>query len=210
MDRVLRSGASYSSWDGTVYRIKDPSFNFGSLVQRSVEEEREEWTDEEDDYDLIEDPSSDDDDEESAVPAPRSPSPSPPRPPLTPHGGQKYHSKKRSKAIRRRKRKLAQEALDAADAEPEVRPATRRKHVGGAEAIARPIALEHLAVSKTGYAAMREPKQGRTQHRTYRLKDMVGPNSRWKFDLLRWAGRKTIPFITPADEVFMVLAGRPE
>ncbi|KAI5900598.1 uncharacterized protein SCHCODRAFT_01030056 [Schizophyllum commune H4-8] len=207
MDRVLRSGASFSSWDGTVYRVKDPNFNFPALVQRSVEEEREEWTDDEDnDYDLIEGEDSDAEDVSSSAPPP----PPPPIPPSAHRSGQKHHANKRSKAVRQRKRKLAQEALDAIDADPEVRQATRRKHVGAAEPIARPAALEHLPVTKTGYTAKREPQRGRAQHRTYRLEDMVGPDSMYKFDLVRWEGRKTVPYVTPGDErVFMILAGRP-
>ncbi|KAL1740808.1 hypothetical protein HDZ31DRAFT_67560 [Schizophyllum fasciatum] len=210
MDRVLRSGTSYSAWDGTVYRVKDPSFNFAELVQRSVEDEHDEWTDDEDnDYDLIEYEYTDDEGDEADLPAPCPSSTSAPA--TTPHAGQKYHANKRSKAVRRRKRKLAQEAQDAIDAEPEVRQATRRKHVDGAEPIARPITLDSLPVTRTGYTAAREPKRGRTLHRTYRLEDMVGPNSMWKFDLVKWKGRKTVPFVTMKDEqVFMILAGRPE
>ncbi|KAI4517041.1 hypothetical protein K525DRAFT_211793, partial [Schizophyllum commune Loenen D] len=210
MDRVLRSGASFSSWDGAIYRVKDPNFDFPGLVQRSVEEEREEWTDDEEhEYDLVECEYSDAEDDPSPCPSPL-PSSAAPEPPAL-HNGHKYHANKRSKAIRRRKRKLAQEALDAVDAEPEVRQATRRKHVDAAEPIARPIALEQLPVTKTGYTAMREPQRGRALHRTYRLEEMVGPNSLFKFDLLRWAGRYTVPCVTPNDEqVFMVLAGRPD
>ncbi|TRM64738.1 hypothetical protein BD626DRAFT_399710, partial [Schizophyllum amplum] len=206
MRRVTRSGMSFSAWDGSTIAVADPQFDLAALVRLSVEEERDELSDEDNDYNIVEP-----DDDPAWLTEAEEVAPAMPTPPLPPaHANRTRHGHKRAKALRQRNRKRAREDADANEADSEVRLGTRRKHIAAAEPIVRQIAMQKLRVTRTGYTAMRDTTKGKKHHRVYRLQDMVGPDSLFKFELYEWDGRKTVPIVDQQERVFAVLAGSPD
>ncbi|TRM57179.1 hypothetical protein BD626DRAFT_574753 [Schizophyllum amplum] len=211
MRRTLRSGATFGAWDGSAITVVDPQFDLADLVRQSVDDERDEQSDEDNDYELCEASDTDwstDAEEDASIHIPSAVRASGASSTL-PHN-RKRHNRQRSKAVRKRQRLSACSGADSDDLEPNVRLSARRKHVAAAEPIARNISLQNLRVTKTGYTAMRDAKSGKQKHRTYQLQDLVGPKSQYKFELYEWDGRKTVPLVDKEDRVFAVLAGCPD
>jgi hypothetical protein len=70
----------------------------------------------------------------------------------------------------------------------EVRPATRQKHVHGSEAADAKVDLMGLSISAPGYIGVHGTKELKDKT-AYKLDDLVGENSRFKFKLQKWEGR---------------------
>ncbi|KAL1751667.1 hypothetical protein FB107DRAFT_221538 [Schizophyllum commune] len=230
MQGKTRSGATFGAWDGEAIAVVDDDFDLGELIKRGIEEEREEQSDEDNDYEVIE--GSDDEErllvDQSYCPTPahptipcQAPPANPPiardemtaetadPPALDPSASRKARINRRKHENRKRKR-LGNKKDAADDSDVEVRASTRRKHIDPAMPIETDLHMRGLRVTKTGYTAMRDAPDAPTQHRVYRLKDMVGPDSKFKFDLYRWQGRKTVPFVDKRQKVFALLAGQPD
>ncbi|KAI5829149.1 hypothetical protein K523DRAFT_328926 [Schizophyllum commune Tattone D] len=90
------------------------------------------------------------------------------------------------------------------------RPSARRKFVDFARPIKTKVKLAGLRITRTGYTAMREEKSERTRKRVYRLKDLVGPNSAFNFELYNWDGVTVVPILDKKRRVIAVLAGVPD
>lgn len=117
--------------------------------------------------------------ETSEPPTPLYDETSPPMPPLSAAA-----SNKRKGHARRRKKRAAEKAeLTPDDYEP--RPSTRRKHVLGQDGLQTSIQSEAARIAKTGYVGIR----GEKSSAVYGLKQLVGPDSRFGFDLIEWDGQ---------------------
>ena len=102
--------------------------------------------------------------------------------------GKKYGSnKKRSHAKRKRDRAEQQKECEAGVHPYEVRPATRQKHVHGSEATDVRIDLAGLSISAPGYIGVCGTEELKDKT-AYKLDDLVGGNSRFKFKLQKWEG----------------------
>lgn len=62
-----------------------------------------------------------------------------------------------------------------------------------------------IRVAKTGYVGVRETASGTT----YRLADLVGSGSRYRFDLFEWDGRSSVAVLDSEGRIVAVLVGRP-
>ncbi|KAI5823488.1 hypothetical protein K523DRAFT_404023 [Schizophyllum commune Tattone D] len=209
MQRLLRSGNTFSAWDGEAIRVLDNGFDLASYISRGIEEERDEASDEDTDYELEGTdafPAG-----ERAAPAgiPAPPHPTEPVPcavPDAPPRGHKKRARERNHALRKRRRQEAHvPAEDVSDSE--IRASTRRKHIDPALPIPTNLQLSGVRVTKTGYTAMRDQP---APHRVYRLDELVGPRSQFHFDLVTWEGCKARPFVDNGERVFGLLAGRPD
>ncbi|KAL1671179.1 hypothetical protein EV122DRAFT_227001 [Schizophyllum commune] len=211
MRRTLRSGNSFGVWDGEAINVVDPQFDFAQYVKRAVEEEHDELSDDENEYEYI---------------APLDPADLNPQartsptaaaeaiPPKTEGAATRAcgafdgydRPKRRTREHRKRKREAAKlEAQDEADIE--VRESTRRKYIDNAEPLNTSIHLSGLRVTRTGYTALRDTA---VQGRSYRLDELVGPQSKFKFDLVPWNGRKPVPLLANGRLVFSCMPGRPD
>ncbi|KAL1684518.1 hypothetical protein GGG16DRAFT_119722 [Schizophyllum commune] len=209
MQRKLRSGNTFSAWDGEAIQVVDEDFDLASYIKAGIEDEREEASDEDYDYeveeysDFNEPLSHHPQTAETAGPAPPQPEPAATVP--APQGYRK-RGRDRSHALRKRKRADAQvPAEDASDAE--IRESTRRKHIDPAQPIPTKLSLPGIRVTRTGYTAARDVP---APHRAYALQELVGPGSIFNFDLIAWEGRKARPFVDRGERVFGLLAGCPD
>jgi hypothetical protein len=102
--------------------------------------------------------------------------------------GKKYGSnKKRGHAKRKRDRAEQRKEREAGVQSYEVRPASRKKHVHGSKAADAQLELADIPISAPGYVGLRDTQE--LKDRTaYRLDDLVGENSRFKFKLQKWDG----------------------
>lgn len=106
--------------------------------------------------------------------------------PLTSAEKRKARNKRSARAIRKRKRVEERDARETkGPAGYELRPRTRSKHFKKAEGLGSEYAGEEFPIAKTGYVAVRQSKSSTA----YRLSDLVGPKSRFRFDLVEWDGR---------------------
>lgn len=126
-----------------------------------------------------------------------SPGTSPTRPPTNPSVGLPSTSelpsapplsaaalkKRKSHAHRRRKRTAAKANLTPSDYEP--RLSTRRKYAAASEGIQTELKGEDMRIASTGYVGIR----GSRSSAVYSLRQLVGPGSRFGFDLVEWDGR---------------------
>ncbi|KAL1684834.1 hypothetical protein GGG16DRAFT_67535 [Schizophyllum commune] len=212
MQRKLRSGNTFGEWDGDAIRVVDTDFSLAEYIKLSIEEERDEASDEDAEYEI----------ESASIPLVPEHVDVAPRPidntaaataepascvvPDAPPRGHKKRARERNHALRKRRRQEAQvPAEDASDSE--VRASTRRKHIDPALPIPTKLQLTGVRVTKTGYTAARDKP---APHRVYRLDELVGPNSKFQFDLVTWQGRNARPFVDNDDVVFGLLAGRPD
>ncbi|KAI5824957.1 hypothetical protein K523DRAFT_314262 [Schizophyllum commune Tattone D] len=209
MHRQLRSGNTFGEWDGEAIHVVDADFNLASYIQRSIEEERDEASDEDTDYEIEGTTVSLAAERVASTGSPTSPPPDAPVPcavPDAPPRGHKKRTRERNHALRKRRRQEAQ--VPAEDApNTEARASTRRKHIDPALPIPTNLQLTGVRVTKTGYTGMRDKP---APHRVYQLEELVGPNSKFQFDLVTWEGRKARPFVDNGGTVFGLLAGRPD
>jgi hypothetical protein len=105
-------------------------------------------------------------------------------------GSKKYGSnKKRSHAKRKRDRAEQRKEREAGVHPYEVRPATRQKlHDSNLKAIDAKLDLTDISISAPGYIGLRNTEELKDKT-AYRLDDLVGENSRFKFKLQKWDGR---------------------
>jgi hypothetical protein len=102
--------------------------------------------------------------------------------------GKKYGSnKKRSRAKRKRDRAEQRKEREAGVHPYEVRPATRQKHVHGSEAADAKLDLAGISISDPGYISLRDAEELKDKT-AYKLDDLVGESSRFKFKLQKWDG----------------------
>lgn len=90
--------------------------------------------------------------------------------------------KRRGHTNRQRKRAAAKANLTPSDYEP--RPSTRRKHTAATEGLQTELRSEDARIASTGYIGIR----GSNTTAVYSLKQLVGPSSRFRFDLVEWDG----------------------
>ncbi|KAI4294069.1 hypothetical protein K525DRAFT_213554 [Schizophyllum commune Loenen D] len=211
MQRTLRSGNSFGVWDGEAIDVVDPQFNFAHYVKRGVEDERDELSDDDNEYEYYA-PGDCADLDADARPTPTAAAEADTHHPedATTRACGAFDGyprpKRRSREHRKRKRETAKlEADDGADVE--VRESTRRKYIDNAEPLSTGLRLSGLRVTRTGYTAMRDPA---VQGRPYRLDELVGPQSKYNFDLVPWNGRKPIPLLANGRLVFGCMPGRPD
>lgn len=85
---------------------------------------------------------------------------------------------------RRRKKRAAEKAeLTPDDYKP--RPSTRQKYVLGQDGLKTNIQSEAARIAKTGYVGVR----GEKSTAVHSLNQLVGPDSRFSFDLVEWDGQ---------------------
>jgi hypothetical protein len=106
------------------------------------------------------------------------------------NAGKKYGSnKKRSHAKRKRDRAERRKEREAGAHPYNVRPATRQKlHNSNLKAIDAKLDLTDISISAPGYIGLRDAEELKDKT-AYRLDDLVGENSRFKFKLQKWDGR---------------------
>jgi hypothetical protein len=104
-------------------------------------------------------------------------------------GGKKYGSnKKRGHAKRKRDRAEQRKEREAGVQSHEVRPASRKKHVHGSKPADAKLELADIPTSAPGYIGLRDAQELKDET-AYKLDDLVGENSRFKFNLQKWDGR---------------------
>lgn len=103
-------------------------------------------------------------------------------PPSAPPLSAAASKKRKSHAHRRRKRAAAKAHLTPSDYEP--RPNTRRKHTAATEGIQTEFRSEDAPIASTEYVGIRGSKSSAV----YGLHQLVGPGSRFGFDLVGWDG----------------------
>ncbi|KAK7444531.1 hypothetical protein VKT23_015209 [Stygiomarasmius scandens] len=115
-------------------------------------------------------------------------------------------AKQSSKANRKRKR--TEEAASQYPDAYAVRPLSHRKHVESAEPLESQFSFETEArAASTSYVGLNNGSG--VDRRTPTLKELVGPNSKYKMELYSWDGRTPTPITTPQGRVFGLLAGQP-
>lgn len=92
-------------------------------------------------------------------------------------------SKKR-RGHNHRKRKREAERQESTPKDYETRPSTRRKHLPK-EVVRTKFISEDAPISKAGFVGIRDERSSAV----YSLKQLVGPKSRFRFDLVPWDGR---------------------
>ena len=103
--------------------------------------------------------------------------------------GKRYSSnKRRSHAKRKRDRGEQRKEREAGEHPYEVRPATRQKHVHNSKAVDIELNLAGISISAPGYISLRDTKEVKDKT-AYKLDDLVGENSHFKFKLQKWDGR---------------------
>jgi hypothetical protein len=110
-------------------------------------------------------------------------------PPAVKTAGKKYRSNKaRSHARRKRQRTDERMEREAGGQPYHVRASTRLKHVHPSNAVAASLNLGDIPISAPGYIGLRD-KNEEKDCTEYRLENVVGERSRFRFKLLKWDGR---------------------
>ncbi|KAI5822911.1 hypothetical protein K523DRAFT_256160, partial [Schizophyllum commune Tattone D] len=208
----LRQGKTLpSGWDGPTI---DTNLDFDELMRERGSEEHD-GSDDEGDYDLSE-AEDGDDPQPSSYPNPfphlfTTPSSSPPlasNP--SPSTSSSTQSREKRVSHEKRRRKRARMQLAKKPWELTVRPSARRKYVDFARPIKTNLKPASLRITRTGYTAMRDEKGDSTRKRTYRLKDLIGPDSLYNFELYNWDSVTSVPILDKKRRVIAVLAGTPD
>ncbi|KAL1674014.1 hypothetical protein EV122DRAFT_282434 [Schizophyllum commune] len=207
----LRHGKTLpSGWDGLTI---DTDVDLDELRVLHGEEDQDD-SDDDGDYDFV------DAAEDDGAPSTPPPNPFPllsraresaashlPMHPPTPSTAQ---SREKRQSHEKRRRKRAQLQAAKKPWELTARPSARRKFVDFARPVKTKVKLAGLRVTRTGYTAMREEKSEKKQKRVFRLKDLVGPRSLFKFELYNWDGVTAVPILDKKRRVIAVLAGTPD
>jgi hypothetical protein len=125
-----------------------------------------------------------------APPAFASTPPEPSEPGIAENVHKKHRSnKQRSRKKRARDREDQRKAQEGHALPYEVRPATRQKHVHTSKNTDAKINMAGIPISLPGYIGLR----GDGDKTAYRLDDVTGEGSRFKFKLQKWNGRYVAP-----------------
>lgn len=213
-----RSGAPFSPWEmskAIASSIKD--FAFDKLLMRAIVAEKEndgEGTEggpsDGTGFEAVQDPSV----SSTALPrtsSPRAPTLPPPSTSIPPTGtkrrfdsisnseppsdddtsSRKLKKKSKSKieykklAFKKRRAADRQGAKD--DIEVKVRPSLQERHTASSTPVSVPsFNLDAKTAAKTGYVGIRDSKASK---RVYKLDEVVGEGSKFKFNLLEWDGK---------------------
>jgi hypothetical protein len=73
----------------------------------------------------------------------------------------------------------------------EERPRIKAKYINNATFIESSISMEASGVTKTGFTALKDKNSSK---KLYKLKDLVGEKSDFKFRLQEWDGQLSTPF----------------
>ena len=102
--------------------------------------------------------------------------------------GKKYHSNKmRSHAKRKRERANERREHEAGGQPYDVRASTRLKHVHLSKPIDAKLNLADTPISAPSYIGLCDNEEKDTME--YKLEDVVGMSSWFKFKLVKWDGR---------------------
>lgn len=108
------------------------------------------------------------------------------------NAGKKYYksNKRRSHAKRKRDRAEQRKERETTGHPYEVRHATRQKHIHTSKAVTVDAGfdLAGIPISAPGYIGLRDGEEVK-DNTAYKLDDLVGENSRFKFKLQKWDGR---------------------
>jgi hypothetical protein len=86
-----------------------------------------------------------------------------------------------------KKRRAADRQRAKDDVNADVPPSIRKRHTTSSAPINVPtFGLDEKVPAKTGYVGVRDAKASK---RVYRLNEMVGERSRFKFNLVEWDGK---------------------
>jgi hypothetical protein len=111
-------------------------------------------------------------------------------PPAVVNAAQRKYRSNKARSHARRKRQRTDERMEReAGGQPyDVRAPTRLKHVRPSNAVNARLNLGDVPISAPGYIGLRDKKdeKDRTQ---YKLEDVVGEHSKFRFKLLKWDGR---------------------
>jgi hypothetical protein len=122
----------------------------------------------------------------SSSPAPSTPPPMPKGPFVTKPSPQPIEKLRRK--VQGNKRCALRRAMekDAADhGVYSIKPALVNKHIRTAQSISTPLNVSKLRHTNTAYGGI----AGESGDRVYRLEELIGENSHFKFKLQRWDGR---------------------
>jgi hypothetical protein len=101
----------------------------------------------------------------------------------------KYLSNKvRSHAKRKRERANKRKEREAGDQPYDAQASTRLRHVHSSSPMDAKLDLAGIPISAPGYIGLREKIQANDRAQ-YKLEDLVGEGSRYKFKLVKWDGR---------------------
>ena len=99
----------------------------------------------------------------------------------------KSKSKVEYKKLAFKKRRAADRQGAKGDIEVKVRPSLRERHTASSTPVSVPsFSLDPKTAAKTGYVGIRD---SRASKRVYKLDEMVGEGSKFKFNLLEWDGK---------------------
>ena len=174
-----RSGKAFASWTGPHVTVPNPTFDFEELFQEALE--RAESGDSEDEFAQQYNSGPEDTPEPQPSETPlRSSSPDPP---LCAKDRRRIHKKSQSHSNRDKKRqKIRNESFSHHEPNPRI----RQKYILTANPIATPMSTADSPVAKNAYIGIDDRLRSQTVHK---LEDLVGPESRYKFQLQTWDGR---------------------
>jgi hypothetical protein len=95
-------------------------------------------------------------------------------------------------AFKKRRAADRQRAKDDLDPNVKVRPSIRKRHTASATPINVPsFSIDTKVPAQTGYVAIRDPKANK---QVYKLGEMVGEGSKFRFNLVEWDGKYVLSF----------------
>ncbi|KAL0067413.1 hypothetical protein AAF712_005642 [Marasmius tenuissimus] len=118
-----------------------------------------------------------------------------------PESSNKAKTGSKARGKRNRKRKRAMEKEEGGSEAYCTPPALKKKHVGNMEPRSVDVNLASMRVSANGFTGHR---QDQGTKREYELSDMVGPQSKFKFDLVKWDGKRTKAFIDSEGRMIVI------
>ncbi|KAK1217089.1 hypothetical protein PQX77_020273 [Marasmius sp. AFHP31] len=121
--------------------------------------------------------------------------------PSKPTTGSKARSKKN------RKRKREKEKAEKGAEGYSVPPALKKKHLNNSKSQSVNFDLGSIRVADNGFTGHH---RNHGSQKEYTLDEMVGPESRFKFNLIEWDGRETMRLIDAQNRVIVMCIGCPE
>lgn len=187
-----RSGKTFASWGGDHVTVSNPKFNFDRLLQEAIDRDESNESDSSD-----HDSASEDEDGEEEV---KSSQPNPgdrcePKnagtPPLSSKARRRARIKSQSHSHRANQRRQLQNESFSHHTRQST---TYDKYISTAKPILTPMSTSNAPVTKSGFVGRDDRTRSRGQ---YRLEDVVGEASTFKFRLQTWDGRHA-HFPTPS------------